>query len=238
MHEQVQEALREMIISGHLLPGALLTPSSLASVMNTSATPIREAIRVLEQEGLVEIADRRFTRVAIPRRSVADEAYPLISLLEGNCIRARGEVREDLLKQAEEANNAQAHATTVSERLHAAIRFHRLLCANAGPIMSGFLETLYGKVALLEISYHTNLWHDMVSTREHTQMVDLIRQSRFDDAANVLNDHWVRGHRDVVALLEDDDATNIEDTSVRTLPAAASRRRRRSGDATRAAGAR
>jgi DNA-binding GntR family transcriptional regulator len=205
LHERVQEALREMIVSGQLGPGALLTPASLAEAMNTSATPVREALRVLQQEGLVEVSDRRFTRVATPRRSVADEAYPLIALLEANHIRNRVTVPEHLLDQAEAANNEQAAATTVSERMHAVIRFHRLLCMDAGPITSGFLATLYAKVALLEISYHTALWQEQVSTDEHREILGALRAGRSDEAANMMELHWQRGHQEVVALLERDE---------------------------------
>lgn len=205
LHEQVQGAIREMIISGQLKPGAPLTPASLAVAMNTSATPVREALRVLQQEGLVEVADRRFTRVARPRLSVAQEAYPLISLLEANHIRSRGAVGEDLLEKAEEANRAQMEAENVSQRLHAAIRFHRLLCADAGPITSGFLEALYAKVALLEVSYHAKLFsHDEASTREHDEIVREIRAGRPEEAARLLQLHWERGCREVVALFESD----------------------------------
>ena len=218
MHAQVQEAIREMIISGQLRPGALLTPSALAEVMNTSATPIREALRVLQQEGLVEIADRRFTRVATPRRTVADEAYPLISLLESKCIRERDGVFEDLLAQAEQANLEMANAESTSQRLHAALRFHRLLCANAGPITTGFLQTLYAKVALLEISYHAKLFHENDSADEHAQIIDRIRAGRFQDAAEVLERHWARGQRDVIALLDDEQASG--QSTISRLPAA------------------
>ena len=62
---RVQEELREAILGGRLEPGTRLRAEALAERLNTSRTPVREALVLLAREGLVEIAPRRGASVRV-----------------------------------------------------------------------------------------------------------------------------------------------------------------------------
>jgi DNA-binding GntR family transcriptional regulator len=76
------EAIRDMIIELELPPGARLVESELASRLLVSKTPIREAIGLLEADGLVEVAPYRGATVRWLSTSEMDEQRFLIDALE------------------------------------------------------------------------------------------------------------------------------------------------------------
>lgn len=59
LHEQVARRLRQMLVEGQIAPGAKLNERALAEVLNVSRTPLREAIKMLAAEGLVELLPNR-----------------------------------------------------------------------------------------------------------------------------------------------------------------------------------
>ncbi len=59
LHEQVALRLRQMLVEGQIPPGAKLNERELAEVLNVSRTPLREAIKMLAAEGLVELVPNR-----------------------------------------------------------------------------------------------------------------------------------------------------------------------------------
>ena len=59
LHEQVAERLRLMLVEGRIAPGAKLNERELAEVLRVSRTPLREAIKMLAAEGLVELVPNR-----------------------------------------------------------------------------------------------------------------------------------------------------------------------------------
>ena len=69
--------VRELILAGELAPGEVLPQAALARTIGMSTTPLREALRRLKQEGLVELDAHRDARV---RPLDADEARDLLEL--------------------------------------------------------------------------------------------------------------------------------------------------------------
>src|SRR6187402_2231373 len=59
LHEQVAHRLRQMLVENRIPPGAKLNERELSEVLNVSRTPLREAIKMLAAEGLVELVPNR-----------------------------------------------------------------------------------------------------------------------------------------------------------------------------------
>ena len=59
LHEQVTQRLRQMLVEGRIAPGAKLNERELAELLQVSRTPLREAIKMLAAEGLVELLPNR-----------------------------------------------------------------------------------------------------------------------------------------------------------------------------------
>lgn len=78
----VTDALREMIALGELAPGTLLKQRQLAQRFQVSPTPVREALRRLEAEGLVSYDVHRGSRVASVDREEQEENFRILAALE------------------------------------------------------------------------------------------------------------------------------------------------------------
>ena len=83
LHVQVAERLRVMIDSGELAPGTRLNEIELCNTMGVSRTPLREAIRSLATEGLIELQPNRGAIVSIVSQEDVTEILPIMASLEG-----------------------------------------------------------------------------------------------------------------------------------------------------------
>lgn len=83
INETAYLALREKIISGELMPGAPLSERAICEELEVSRTPLREAIKMLAREGLVEISATRRARVASLSLDEAANMLTLLAALEG-----------------------------------------------------------------------------------------------------------------------------------------------------------
>jgi len=84
--KQAYERLRNAIFSGAFEPGYQLKEEALAGKLKVSRTPVREAIRLLANEGLVDIKSNRRSYVADITETQFEEIFDLLSFLEGYSI--------------------------------------------------------------------------------------------------------------------------------------------------------
>ena len=80
--EEIARVLREQIVEGALEPGRRLSERDLGARLGVSRTPLREALRLLAGERLVEVRPRRGARVAPLDSTVVEDVYPVLSCLE------------------------------------------------------------------------------------------------------------------------------------------------------------
>ena len=80
---KLQSGLDSLIDSGELVPGARLNETELCRNMGVSRTPLREAIRSLATEGLVELQPNRGAIVSVVSQDDVTEILPIMASLEG-----------------------------------------------------------------------------------------------------------------------------------------------------------
>jgi len=85
LHEEVAARLRTMVFERQLEPGQWVDEMALAKQWQISRTPLREALKVLAAEGLVQLTPRRGCTVAELSEEDADNLFPVMALLEGRC---------------------------------------------------------------------------------------------------------------------------------------------------------
>lgn len=125
----VADAMREAILSGQFKPGDRLPEPQLAEMFGVSRNPIREALKVLSNEGLVEISPRKGARVPLMSPDELRETIELRAELEGISARnatrhCRDEIRQALQSLLDEGNGAagrgdMAELQIVNDRFHA-----------------------------------------------------------------------------------------------------------------------
>lgn len=132
--DEVRKRLHDAIVTGRLIPGTRLVEMRIASDLGVSRGPVREALRKLEDEGLVVTHPRRGSTVATFSRRDVREIYSFRAALEGLAARW---VVENLTSEAErqliDAYEAIQRAVDDPEELRVKdIEFHRLLIHLSG----------------------------------------------------------------------------------------------------------
>ena len=79
LHDQVVERLREMIVETELAPGERIDEKSLCREFAISRTPLREALKVMASEGLVDLLPNRSPRVSPVTAEIVGDLFQFIS---------------------------------------------------------------------------------------------------------------------------------------------------------------
>lgn len=142
----VHAYLRECILDGTLTPGTKLSQVALAEQLGISRTPLREVLRMLQEEGLVEIEPNQRTRVAGLDRQELDDLYASRILLETLAVSMTlGNVGAAARKEARSllaAMRRAAKTQDVGGWLAAHASYHRLITGGAGETLQRQLRAL------------------------------------------------------------------------------------------------
>ncbi len=82
LHDEVAARVRDMIVDGRLVPGAAIPELTLAAQLGVSRTPLREALKVLASEGLVELLPGRGAVVKVFTAKDAQDMLQVMATLE------------------------------------------------------------------------------------------------------------------------------------------------------------
>lgn len=93
--DQVYAALRESIVSAELEPGRRLSENELGELLGVSRTPVREALRALQAQQLVEVVPHRGALVCGPTLRDINEAYAVRAELEGYAAELAAQLARD-----------------------------------------------------------------------------------------------------------------------------------------------
>jgi DNA-binding GntR family transcriptional regulator len=153
IREQVAGILRDAIVNMDLLPGQVLVERELCEMTSASRPSVREALRQLESEGLVESRNRRGTVVAAPSRERAEQLYEVRGELEGMAAELFAlRADEDQRAQLRVAFAAVEAAALSGDggMLAAKDELYRVLIEGAGnPILSEMVAGLQRRVTQL-----------------------------------------------------------------------------------------
>lgn len=200
--ELAVQRLRSEILSGELVPGERLIEEQLTRRFGTSRAPLREALRLLGQQGLVEHLPRRGVRVTDLSPQDVDELFGLREVLERFAVQIAPQV-PDPLALAELTNRLdamrQAAATGAAlEQAEAHRQFHVALVAMAG---HRHLLLVYEPVILkLQLYMAANLRREaQVRTpqdgvRRHQRLLDAVAAGDVDEVLAALSDHGARAY--------------------------------------------
>lgn len=83
LHEELADGLRDLIVEGELKPGEKISEKSLCEMFGVSRTPLREALKILAIEGLVQLTPNRGASVTELKLSDLEELFPVIAAMEG-----------------------------------------------------------------------------------------------------------------------------------------------------------
>ncbi|AWT25111.1 MULTISPECIES: GntR family transcriptional regulator [Corynebacterium] len=192
----LREQVRARILSGELEPGVLIPETALAEEFNVSRTPVREALKELQMEGLVDIRPRVGTFVHEPTRREIVELFQLKESLEGLAaalLARRGEVPElGVLQRNIEESDAAAARGDADRYTQLVGEFHWTLVRGAdNRKLYEMYERLMNQLAYEQLVARTVSDPQRLkdSDREHNKVLDAIRQKDPYGAEMAMRDH-------------------------------------------------
>jgi len=194
----VHAYLRERILDGTLGAGTKLSQVSLAEQLGVSRTPLREVLRMLQEEGLVEIEPNQRTRVSTLDPRELDEIYASRIMLESLAVTMTVETFDnEARQQAAEQLAAMRVAAAAGETeqwfvIHSA--FHRTITCGASDTMRKQLGQLADRCVRYIRMYQggePNTWHK-AGDREHAQILSALKAGNKADAQARIAKHLAR----------------------------------------------
>jgi DNA-binding GntR family transcriptional regulator len=208
MHASTAQTLRNLIVAGAIGPGDKLNERELCERLNVSRTPVREAIKTLAQEGLLDISPNRSPTVT---RLDAEETTALIDVV--SAIEAlAGELAAARITEAEIAELGILHYTMLKHRAQDELpdyfkankAFHRLILEYSGnPVLLWVWDLLALRID--RARYTSNLWPERWDKAmvEHGAILERIKQHDSPGAAKAMKSHVQNGLSIVVKSIRE-----------------------------------
>jgi DNA-binding GntR family transcriptional regulator len=203
--EQVYRRVREAIVGGEIPPGAVMSQVSLAEELGVSRTPLREALRMLQSEGLVDAQANRRVTVTPISASDLEELVVMRVALETEAIRLSiGRLQPEEIASLEGSLAQMIHFAKEKdyERWQGPhVSFHRGLTAPAGTRINTLLGQLSDHVERyrrVHITRSPKAW----LTAGHREILDAAEKGDRDESARLLAGHLSATAFDVMELLE------------------------------------
>lgn len=207
LHERAVEHLRGLIVHGELAPGANLVETELGDRLGVSRTPLREALKLLAVEGLIELRLNRSPRVMpMDPADIADLFEAVGGIERVAAEMAADRITPDELQRLRELQEA-------IERHHAAGDLHRYFDVNqqihvliVRASKNRSLEEAHGRLlGRAERARYFALgsgsrWDESVV--EHRQVLDALNRRDAEDAGRRLREHVMRTGQIVSSALQ------------------------------------
>jgi DNA-binding GntR family transcriptional regulator len=200
------ELIREAIVDGRLEPGQRLKEEELARELGISRTPIREALLMLQAEGLVDAVPNRGAMVRVHTPEDLDDLYQLRALLEGYAARRAAarisdEQVEELHASCERFDGLDPE-TALREVVRENMLFHSTILEIAG---STRLAGLVRRVIELPLVYKSYIWYSpdqqRISVHYHRQIVNALAARDAERAELIMKEHVFEARDLLVARL-------------------------------------
>jgi DNA-binding GntR family transcriptional regulator len=202
-YRQIRDAIRRH----EFHPGDRMREADLADWLGISRTPMRDALKQLETEGMLEAAPRRGLVVASLDQQQVTEIYALRTVLEGLAARlaashaSRGEVdalRESLERQRRTPPEEAAALAGLNEQFHG-----MMYRAARNRYLVAALESLESALALLPGTTYSGSDRPGEALEQHEALVDAIEARRDDDAEHLARQHIEAAERIRLRMLSD-----------------------------------
>jgi DNA-binding GntR family transcriptional regulator len=201
------DLIREAIVDGRLLPGQRLKEVELARELGISRTPVREALLMLQAEGLVDAAPNRGAVVRSHDAGDLEDLYQLRALLEGFAARRAA---ANITEAALESLTASCERFTtiadgaVEELVKENLFFHNVILDASG---SRRVTDLVRRVIELPLVYRSYIWYSgdqrLISLHYHRQLTRALESRDGERAELVMKEHVFEARDVLVAHLRD-----------------------------------
>jgi DNA-binding GntR family transcriptional regulator len=207
--DEIYRAVRDEIIAGVIGSGTFLREEDLAERFGVSRTPVREALRRLETERIVERwqRGRRVPKISLTE---ALQLYDLRALLEGEAAAQAAESRSasDLVELEELTTRDRRLENSELARLTANLLFHTTVWSAAhNPVLDDVLRGLFARLAGVRGSTLSDeRWLETLD--EHEALVSAVRERDADEARRIATQQVKRSRQLRLELMGSDPGTH------------------------------
>ena len=194
LRDVVFKTLREAILKGDLKPGERLMELQLASKLGVSRTPIREAIRMLEQEGLAVTTPRKGAEVAKMTLKDMEDVLEIRDALDELAVRiACQKISDEQLKQLEDMKELFEKSTqtgNVKKIAEADVTFHDVIYeATGNPKLVTLLNNLREQVYRYRVEYIKDPKNYPTLIAEHEAILESLKNRDVKNAVEAMHVH-------------------------------------------------
>lgn len=191
LREIVHERMRNAILSGRFASGERLVERTLCDQLGVSRSVVREAIRYLEAEGLVETMPNKGPMVARLDWAQAEQIYEIRQLLEQSAAADCARRADDATRQALQAALAEIESAAHSAEMFAATtRFYQVIFTAAGHhIAWEVVQRLNGRISRLRAMTLATTERAVPGPVRMARICAAICAEKPDDAAQAVCDH-------------------------------------------------
>jgi DNA-binding GntR family transcriptional regulator len=194
LYLDVADRVRDLIYQRELRPGDWIDELALCRQLDISRTPLREALKVLHGENLVELVPRRGCRVRVLEDNELLELFPVMASLEGLCaklaVHKLSNSDIDSLEHIHDRLEACAEAGDVDSYYEANRDFHLAVQNLAG---NRWLQRITGELRnVLILARHRQLTVPgrlQASLEEHRSIMCALKDGDAEAAAQAMHDH-------------------------------------------------
>ncbi len=208
--ERIYQVLRDEILCGKLQPGQRLSLDEFAQYFHVSVTPVRDALRLLASEGLVELRQRRGAFVTMPSAQAVRDVFQIRELLECSAVdflleqggRACAEM-QDLLDEIAAATTGESYTDYLSY-IHLDQRFHQYMIDCLGNERLSELYSSLGSFTLVTLILHSSGTHRARPTLdEHRAIMAALQAGDAQAARSAIRAHLRNAGSELLRRLED-----------------------------------
>ncbi len=194
--QQIADRLRSEILSGFRVPGERIRQELLAEEYGVSRLPVREALRIVESDGLVTLVANTGAWVSSMNLDECTETYLIREQLEPLLLRHSVQsYTEDIVNQLAELEERIEQAGNVEDYLDLDRQFHQLSYSAANmPQLSEMVRRMWNTTHHYRRAYTRLIgWEGLQMTHyEHKLLLEAFRQRDADEAARLMYGHLRR----------------------------------------------
>lgn len=195
LRDQVYDSLKEAIITLELEPGQRIKDKDLAAEFGVSRTPVREALKKLEDEGLVESLPGSQTRITEIHLEEAKNAFTVVAALHSLAARLAVPIISDEDIQLMEGSNTELRKALEKKDVIRAVeaddQFHAvLLKASRNDEIERALDRIMSKVRRLEFSKFSSINAEQ-SLEEHHAIIQACKKKDATLASSLAEENWL-----------------------------------------------
>jgi DNA-binding GntR family transcriptional regulator len=201
--DEVCRVLRSRIVDGGLGDEARIAEVELAEALGVSRTPVREALILLEDQGLIRSRPHRGYQAVAADAELVRQTFPILGALETAALRLGFERLVSAAPALRKLNHALAAEHRPARQYELDHRLHEALtgaCAN--PRLLALLEQERARAARFDGAHHRGVAALESSCADHAAVIDAIEAGDREAAAARLFAHWRAGEEVVIAWLK------------------------------------